>query len=619
MIYIEKSIYHKWEVITLNSHNHNKPIRPEELLSLEKSIKTIKRLIIYLGKQKLRIFSVILIMVIITGISMITPILIKNAIDIHIANGNVEALIKTAIILISIYFINSLLSMVNSFVMIKVSQETLRTIRKDCFTKMQKLNVSFFDKNKVGDLMSRLSNDVDTISNSLTHTIIGVFTAVITLIASGAVMFWINPILACITIVTVPILVISIRKLTVISRSQFRKSRVQLAVINSFIQENVNGVKIIQSFNQEKNVINEYIVENEKYTKILIKSSIYGGLIRPIIGFLNTLRYVIIVSLGAFLAYYGKATAGTIISFTDLADKFSQPINHLAQLYTDIQQALVSAERVFEIIDSDDIIEDAIDAIEVDHLDGLVEFKNVDFSYIADKPVLKDINFTIMPGMKVALVGPTGAGKTSIINLLNRFYEVQNGDILIDDLSIKAYKKDSIRNKIGIVLQDTYLFTDTVKNNLKYGNKTLGDEVITEACQMTNCHNFIMNLPNQYDTILNRDGSNLSHGQRQLISITRTLLSSPDILVLDEATSSVDTITEKQIQEAMKLLTQGKTTFMIAHRLSTIRNCDLILVINHGKIIEQGNHHELLAAKGLYYELNNSTNSQKLKEFEIIG
>ena len=397
--------------------------------------------------------------------------------------------------------------------------------------------------------------------------------------------------------------------------------RYERGALNGFVAEQINGAKVIQSFCQEQEIINEFKIESTRVKKITINALAWGSLMMPVVGFLNRLRYIIIITAGVILAINGdpSATIGTIAVFLTLADRFGGQINNLANLYVDIQNALSGAERIFEIIDDQTIIRDKENAFELTNVSGHVELRNVTFGYLEDTVVLKNVSIDAKPGMKIALVGHTGAGKTTIINLITRFYDVNEGEILIDGINIKDVTQKSLLDHIGIVLQDTHLFSDTIMENVRFGKLDATDEEVIQACKLAKCHDFIMKLPDKYHTRLAPNGSNLSYGQRQLLSIARTILKNPDILILDEATSSVDTITEMTIQQALKNLIKDKTAFIIAHRLSTIREADLIIVLENGKIIEQGTHEELLEHKGIYWRLHNAKDADALKEFDLIS
>ncbi|ERJ12914.1 ABC transporter ATP-binding protein [Haloplasma contractile] len=586
---------------------------------------TIKRLIKYLSFQKKRFVIVLILISIKIAIDLSAPLLIAHTIDTYIipVDGgapSVTGVLQMVTYLILMYIVLSAFTYLQSHVMIGITQSTLKKMRQDLFEKVQTLSIKFFDKNKDGDLVSRLTSDIDEISNTLTGTVIQLYSSVVLLLGTAILMFSKNWQLALISLISIPLIYITTRIISKYSRRQHRKLRYQFGDVTGYVQETINGHSIIKSFSEEERMVDLFYKENDDLAKKQIKARIISNSLGPILSFINNLRYGIIIGAGAFFIVLNASsftigsvtfilaatTIGTLAAFIQLAQKFDQPIRQLSNLFTNIQNALASAERIFDILDDDAIIENKEDAIDLDHITGHVEFKQVSFSYIKDEPVLKGINLTANPGERIALVGHTGAGKTTIINLLTRFYDIDDGEILVDGHNLKDVTKQSLRNKIGIVLQDTNLFTGTIKENIRYGKLDATDEEIVEACKLARVHDFIDQLDDGYDTHLEKNGTNLSHGQRQLLSIARTILKDPDILILDEATSSVDTRTELRIQEGMNNLMKGRTSFIIAHRLSTIRDADAILVMEEGEIKERGNHHELLDLDGIYAELHNS-------------
>ncbi len=588
----------------------------------EAGLKTTMRLLKYLYVEKkglILVISLIFISIILSlSEEQVKKVLIDNFIIAGISKG-----FSIFIILLAILFVFEIIStFLSSFYMIGITQRTLKLMRKNIFAKLQELAISFFDRNRDGDLMIRITNDVDNISNTMTQTFIAFITSMMTLILTISMMLWMSWKLTIVALITIPLIYYAAKTVSKFSRKRFRRMRYERGALNGFVAEQINGAKVIQSFCQEEEIIKEFTVESNRVKRITISAMTLASLMNPIIGFLNRLRYIIIITAGAVLAIYFKdprVTVGTITVFLTLADRFGAQINNLANMYTDIQNALSGAERIFDILDDTTIIHDKENAETLDNVLGHVQLNSVSFSYLEGTPVLKDVTMDAKPGKKIALVGHTGAGKTTIINLVTRFYEINDGEILIDGKNIKDISQESLLTHVGIVLQDTNLFSDTIYNNIRFGKLDATDEEVIEACKLANCHQFIMELKDNYHTKLARNGSNISFGQRQLLSIARTILKNPDILILDEATSSVDTITELQIQKAIANLTKDKTSFIIAHRLSTIRHADLIIVMDHGEIIEQGTHAQLLKQEGIYYQLHNAKDSNDLKDFDLVS
>ncbi len=517
----------------------------------------------------------------------------------------------------AIYALISLYIWLQNRTMINVAQLTIRNMRKDAFDKLESLPISFFDTRPRGDVMSRLTNDIDLINNALSSSLTQIFSSIITLTGTVILMLWLSPLLTVISMITVPIMLITTNIITKHTRRYFSEQQRVLGVLNGFAEENISGQKVVKAFVREAKEIERFEVTNEELKNVGIKAQIYSGIMGPLMNVLNNIGFAIVALSGGWLAVQQVITVGTIATFINYTKQFTRPLNELANQINIIQSAIASAERLFEIMDESPEPADPPDAIELKSVKGDVEFRNVSFSYKPDEAVLKNINFHAYPGQTIALVGPTGAGKTSIINLLTRFYDPDNGDIFIDGYNIQKITRKSLRSSLGIVLQDTYLFSESVKENIRYGRLDATDEEVKAAARLANAEQFILSLPEGYDTILSEDGGDLSQGQRQLLAIARAILANPAILILDEATSSVDTRTEQHIQEAMLKLMEGRTSFVIAHRLSTIRKADMILVINDGEIIERGNHMQLLKQKGFYYNLYMSQFAHILHQAEV--
>lgn len=568
--------------------------------------KTMARLWRYLSVQKKKLLAVFVFVILSSLFSLAGPYLIGKAIDKYIMPKNFDGLFNIVILMLAAYIGGVLSTLFQNYIMIGVSQETVKNLRQDLFHKLQSLPLSFFDRRPHGELMSRLTNDVDNVNNTLNHSITAIFSSFITFVGTLTLMLYLSPLLTAISMVIIPVMFFITRQISGRTRKLFKQQSEALGMLNGFIEETISGQKVVKVFNREEKEIAEFEECNIRLKKIGIKAQIFSGTVGPTMNLLNNSSFALVAGVGGWLGVKGIITVGVIASFTNYVKQFTRPLNELANQYNAIQSAIAGSERVFEVLDEEPEPRDEALAVELKNIAGEVKFKDVHFSYKKDNPILKDVNLKVKPGQTIALVGPTGAGKTTIVNLLTRFYDLDKGAILVDGHDIRDIKRNSLRASLGIVLQDTYLFSDTVRENIRYGRLDATDEEVERAAKLANADIFINRLPQGYDTLLTEDGGNLSQGQRQLLSIARAILADPAILILDEATSSVDTRTELHIQEAMLNLMEGRTSFVIAHRLSTIREADLILVINGGEIIERGNHEELLAAKGFYYNLHNS-------------
>ncbi|MBC7087876.1 MAG: ABC transporter ATP-binding protein [Tissierellales bacterium] len=579
------------------------------MIPLEKpkdSTSTLRRLFSYFGEEKSKIVFAFILVILYTFLTLLVPYYTGKIVDaLALPKGNVDLYyVRTMIIYIFLfYFFSSIFMYMQEFIIAGVSQRVVYNIRKDIFNKFQKMPVIFFDKTTHGELMSRVTNDIDNINNTISQTMIQFMHTLISTLGTVFIMFYINRIMAIITLSTVPIVLLVTRTIAKNTRKYFKTQQQFLGDLNGHIEESISGIDVVRMFNKEEDMINNFKKYNDELKEAGIKAQIWSGFIMPIMNAIGNLTFVIIVLSGSLLTLNGIITIGVVTSFIFYSKQFQRPINELASTFNQLQSGIAGAERVFDILDEANEREDSPDAVEATDVDGKVEFKNVYFNYNENKEVLKDINFVVEPGSNVALVGPTGAGKTTIVNLLTNFYEVTRGEILIDDINIKKYKKNSLRNMFGVVLQDTYLFSGSIKENIRYGKLDATDEEIIRACKISNADEFIKRLPNGYETYINEGGTNLSQGQRQLLAIARAVLKDPSILILDEATSNVDTRTELKIQEAMIALMENRTTFIIAHRLSTIRDADIIMMIDDGRIIEKGTHEELIAKKGAYFNL----------------
>ena len=608
---------------------------------------TIKRLFSYVGKYKGRLVAVLFCMLLsaaagLVGSFMLAPII--NKIALYVTGGTGEGLsfmerlsdnvISAAVdrfgglldgvidgnrfggimiyifvalvILIGVYIVEVITNYLQSRLMMTVSQGSLEAIRNDLFEKLQRLPVRYFDNNPTGEIMSRFTNDVDNIGTMLDNSLVSVISGAVTLIGTLFFMITTNIPLTLVTVVFVPIFAKGGMLIAGKSRKFYTGQQAALGAVNGYIEETVTGQKVIKVFNHETDSVEEFGLLNDDLREKQFKAQFYGGIMGPIMGNTSQISYALTVGIGGVLMCTMGMMPGALTVFAQYSRRFSFPINNISQQMSTIFSALAGAERVFGILDRPEEPEDAKDACDFSSeggMKGYVELKNVSFGYVPGKTILKNISLYAKPGQKIAFVGSTGAGKTTITNLLNRFYDIDEGEITIDGVNIRDIKRDYLRSHIAMVLQDTHLFSGTVMENIRYGRPDATDEEVIEAAKTAGAHSFILRLDKGYDTRLTGDGANLSQGQRQLLNIARAALSKAPILVLDEATSSVDTRTERHIEHGMDRLMKNRTTFVIAHRLSTVRNADAILVLEKGEIIERGDHDSLLAQKGRYYEL----------------
>lgn len=508
--------------------------------------------------------------------------------------------------LAAIYILSSVLGYIVEWIMSGISKRVTYKFRKDIFDKINRLPLRYFDNQTHGDILSRMTNDVDMISQNLNRGVIQIITSISTVIGILIMMFSISSLLTAVAIVILPIGLSSIVFVAKRSQSLFKKQQDYLGEINGHIEEVYSGHTVVKAFNGEEKSLNTFNDINEKLYNTAWKSQFFSGLMMPIMNLINNAGYVAVAVLGGKLAIDGVLKIGDIQAFIQYMNQFTQPIAQLANIANVLQSMAASSERVFEFLNAEEEIEDPIDAIEIEEVKGSIKFNDVVFGYTKDNPVIKDFNADIAPGQMIAIVGPTGAGKTTIVNLLMRFYDVDSGSIEVDGIDIRKMSRRSVRNMFGMVLQDTWLFSGTIRENISYGKQDASDAEIIEAAKNAYVDNFIHSLPDGYDMVIDEDADNISQGEKQLITIARAMLANRPMLILDEATSSVDTRTEILIQQAMDKLMEGRTTFVIAHRLSTIRNADLILVMNNGSIVEKGKHDELLKKNGFYASIYNS-------------
>jgi ATP-binding cassette subfamily B protein len=564
---------------------------------------TVRRLWGYLKRQKVSLVLAALMVAAFAGFNLMGPYLMGVAIDRYMLRRDLPGLARISMLMLAVYAGGSLTAWLQAYIMAGAAQRTIRDLRNDLFARLQTYSLRFYDQRSHGELMSSLTNDVENVNQVLNDSVTQIVSGVLSTIGIAAMMFWINARLAIVSIAAVATATFFINRwITSHTREAFRRQQATLGTLNGFIEETVTGQRVVKAYHREPLALQEFDASNRELRESATKAQVYAGFVGPMMNGTNNVALAIVAGLGGAMAVRGMATVGTIASFINYTRQFGRPLNEIANLYNTIQAAIAGAERVFAIIDEPSDI-DATDEHPVAEIEGDVVFDDVCFSYNAGTPVLRDFSLHAAPGQVIALIGPTGAGKTTIVNLLTRFYEIDSGRILIDGRDIREMHKDDLRRQLGIVLQDTYLFSGSVRDNIRYGRLDATDAEIANAAKLANADQFIHRLPHGYDTLLSERASNLSHGQRQLLSIARAILANPRILILDEATSSVDTRTERHIQEAMLRLMSGRTSFVIAHRLSTIRDADQILVINEGELIEHGTHEELLAIEGFYYHL----------------
>ena len=566
--------------------------------------KTVRRLLSYIKKDRLGLAVVFFCVILNTLSSLAGSYMLRPIINsLTSAEGSVQILLSSLLRMAAIYAVGIAAQYFQSRIMIGISQGAIFRLRNDLFSRIQKLPVRFYDTNNHGDIMSRFTNDVDAVGEMLNNTVVQIISSTINVIGTFCLMMYTNVWLTLITVVMVPFMMLAARAVTMRSRRFYKAQQAALGTLNGYIEETVTGQKVVKVFCHEETAQEEFSWLNYDLRDKQIKAQFFGGIMGPVMGNLGQVGYSLTACIGGLLCVLRGFDIGGLTVFVNYSRQFSRPINELSMQMNTIFSALAGAERVFAVMDEAPEAEDAPEAVELEPCRGHVRLNDVTFGYSPDKVVLKHVSLYAKPGQKIAFVGSTGAGKTTITNLINRFYDIDEGKITIDDVDIRDIRRDNLRRNIAMVLQDTHLFTGTVRENIRYGRLDATDEEVEQAAKTASAHSFIMRLEKGYDTMIEGDGANLSQGQRQLLNIARAAISKAPILILDEATSSVDTRTEKHIEEGMDRLMADRTTLVIAHRLSTVRNADAILVLEHGEIMERGSHEQLLALKGRYYEL----------------
>lgn len=564
---------------------------------------TLKRIWSYLAREKGKL-SLVLVMVFATSaLSLLGPYLVGMAIDNYIVTREFSGLGMLLIWLIGIYIFHSAAMFLQNYWMIGIAQNTVQDMRSELFRQFHRLPISYFDKRQHGELMSRLTNDIDNVNIVLNSSVIQIFSSMLTLVGTVVIMISLSPILTAITMSIIPLMYLAMRWITRRTGKLYKMQQRDIGEVNGYVEEIVSGQHVVKTYSQEELVKKEFAERNESLKVTGFWAQTIAGFTPKVMNTLNFLGFALIAFFGGWLAIrYQAVTVGVIVIFTEYARQFTRPLNELSNQFNMLLSAIAGAERVFHVLDEEEEETDETEAQEIAEPKGHVIFDDVTFAY-EESPILKNISFEAKPGETIAFIGHTGAGKTTIINLISRFYNYDTGKIMLDGIELKTIKRGSLRKHMAFVLQDSFLFQGTIRENIRYGRLEATDEEVIQAAKDANAHDFILKLPDGYDTVLDQDGSGISQGQKQLLTIARALLAQPAILILDEATSNIDTITELKIQEALKRLMKGRTSFVIAHRLNTIQEADRIIMLEHGKILEQGSHDTLIAKKGHYYHL----------------
>lgn len=569
---------------------------------------TLGKLLKYIGKNKYSVILIIVTTIITTLLNLLGPTLQGKAIDaITITEQRLsvdfDGLVRILVLMAVVYLASTVIQIAQGIASAKISQDTVYNMRKDLFRKISYLPISYVDTHAHGDIMSRMTNDVDNISQTLSSSITSLISAVLTLIGAFAMLVKYDWRMALVSLITIPLTVVVSMVLSKLMRKYFIARQVLLGQLNTQVEEMVTGYKTVMAYGKEADACRDFAEISEEFRKCSIKANVWGGIMGPAMNIINNLNYLIVAAFGAYFTVTGAISVGDVQAILQYSRQLSQPINQISNQYANILTAIAGAERVFNILDTPDEVDEGKTELNIPNMSGNVDFSHINFSYVKGKQVIKDFNLEVKQGQKIALVGATGSGKTTIVNLLTRFYDIDSGKITIDGVDINDIPKKELRSAIAIVLQDTVLFHDTIGNNIKYGRLDATDDEVKAAAETAEAREFIERLPEGYNTVLSEGGSNLSQGQRQLLSIARAVLADPKILILDEATSSVDTRTEMHIQQAMVALMKNRTSLIIAHRLSTIRDADMIIVMKDGQVMESGNHDQLLEKKGVYYGL----------------
>jgi ATP-binding cassette subfamily B multidrug efflux pump len=582
------------------------PRGPRNLVRIEKARNprsALRRLLPYIGHSPLRLVLVLALILIYTILGILGPYLMGTALDQFIATHDPAGLARISLLMLAVYALNNVFQALSGWVMATLSQTGLQMLRRDLFQRLQSLPLAFFDRTGAGELMSRLTNDIDAINQALSQNVTSLVASVLSMAGIVVAMFLLDWRLALASLLVIPLMLWFANFIARYTRIGFERLQKDLGGLNAVMEETLSGQKVISAFCRSDSAIAAFRAENAEVFRSGLYANVYALLLMPLSNVLGNFFVIVLAGFGGFLALQGYVTVGIIAAFINYGLNFVNPLRQLANLYNTVQAALAGAERVFEIIDTDPESKDGPDAAAPETIRGDVRFEHVEFSYLPGVPILHDVSLEAGAGKTVALVGPTGAGKTTIINLLTRFYEIESGRITVDGTDIRRIRRDTLRRRLGLVLQDTFLFSTSVMENIRYGRTDASDEEVYRAAEIANADPFIRQLPQGYQTLLSERAGNLSQGQRQLLAIARAIIAGPAILILDEATSSVDTRTEARIQKALLRLMRGRTSFVIAHRLSTIRDADTVLVIDKGRIVEQGSHRELLDRHGFYHRL----------------
>lgn len=569
---------------------------------------SMSRVFTYIAKYKKYMILSILSAIVSVIASLLGPMFIGQAVDYMIGTNQVDfdSVGWILMILVLVYSINSVFGWSLTYFTNKVSYQTVNAMRHELFEKINKLSLQFYDRNSHGDIVSRFVNDIDIISDGMVQGIANMLIGIITIFGAIGFMLYISGSMTLVVLLSAPVAYFVARFITKRSQKLFKAQAKCLGALNGYAEEVISEQKLVKAFTYEERSFAEFQKMNDALYQMGVKSQFYGSLTNPTTRLVNNITYGVISVIGSILAISGQITVGDIASFLIYSNLFAKPFNDITGIFTQIQSALASAQRIFHILDRQEEVQDQVSAMQLEHSQGNIEFKNVYFSYTEGNPLIRDFNLTVSPGTHIAIVGHTGAGKTTLVNLLMRFYEIDQGSITVDDVDIKNVTRDSLRRNFGMVLQDTWLFAGTIRDNIAYGVENVSEADVIAAAKASDAHSFIRRLPKGYDTLITDEGANLSQGQKQLLTIARVMLVNPAMLILDEATSSIDTRTELRIQKAFSKMLEGRTSFVIAHRLSTIKEADVILVMDQGSIVEKGKHEELLSKNGTYAKLYNS-------------